>query len=81
MKTTTNLTIHAPSKKAAKFCLEYLLVAWDALHRSGDAPVNTFLEYGDARSARRKRRPCALEEMTKIEVADKEERQARGGRG
>lgn len=52
MKTTINLTIHAPSKKAAKFCLEYLLVAWDALHRSGDAPVNTFLEYGEPKGIR-----------------------------
>lgn len=47
MKTTINLTIHAPSKKAAKECLEHLLWAWDALRRSGDAPANTFLEYGE----------------------------------
>ena len=53
MKTTINLTIHAPSKKAAKVCLEHLLIAWDALHRSGDAPVNTFLEYGEPKGAKR----------------------------
>lgn len=43
MKTTINLTIHAPSKKAAKECLEHLLWAWDRLRKSGDAPINTFL--------------------------------------
>lgn len=53
MKTTINLTIHAPGRKAAKFCLEYLLIAWEALHRSGDAPVNTFLEYGEPKGAKR----------------------------
>ena len=59
MKTTINLTIHAPSKEAAKFCLEYLLTAWDALHRSGEAPANTFLglvvgarEYGKPKGIR-----------------------------
>ena len=52
MKTTINLTIHAPSKKDVKFCLEYLLIAWEALHRSGDAPVNTFLEYGEPKGAK-----------------------------
>lgn len=52
MKTTTNLTIHAPSKKAAKECLEHLLWAWDRLRKSGDAPVNTFLEYGEPKGIR-----------------------------
>ena len=53
MKTTISLTIHAPSKKAAKFCLDHLRWAWDRLHRSGDAPVNTFLEYGEPKGAKR----------------------------
>jgi hypothetical protein len=56
MKTTTNLTIHAPSKKAAKECLEHLLWAWDALRRSGDAPANTFLEYGEPRPLKRRKK-------------------------
>ena len=53
MKTTINLTIHAPSGKAAKACLEHLLWAWNALHKSGDAPVDTFLEYGEPKGAKR----------------------------
>ena len=53
MKTTINLTIHAPSKKAAKACLDHLLWAWNALHKSGEAPVNTFLEYGEPKGAKR----------------------------
>ena len=52
MKTTINLTIHAPGKKAAKACLDHLRWAWDRLHRSGDAPVNTFLEYGEPKGIR-----------------------------
>lgn len=52
MKTTINLTIHAPSKKAAKLCFDHLLWAWDALRRSGDAPANTFLEYGEPKGIR-----------------------------
>ena len=52
MKTTIKLTIHAPSKKAAKACLDHLRWAWDRLHRSGDAPVNTFLEYGEPKGIR-----------------------------
>ena len=52
MKTMVNLTIHAPSKKAAKRCLDHLRWAWDRLHRSGYAPVNTFLEYGEPKGIR-----------------------------
>ena len=58
MKTTINLTIHAPSKKAAKTLLDFLLCAWDTLHKSGEAPINTFLEYGDPKTAKpRKGKP------------------------
>lgn len=56
MKTTLNLTIHAPSKKAAKACLDHLRWAWDRLRRSGDAPINTFLEYGEPRSPKRRKK-------------------------
>ena len=52
MKTTINLTIHAPSKKAARACLEHLLWAWNALCESGYAPVNTFLECGEPKGIR-----------------------------
>ena len=52
MKTTINLTIRAPSKKAAKACLDHLRWAWEALRRSGDAPANTFLEYGEPKGIR-----------------------------
>lgn len=46
MKTTINLTIHAPSKKAAKTCLDFLLCAWDILHRFGEVPIGVFLGCG-----------------------------------
>ena len=52
MKTTVNLTIHASSEWAAKFVRDYLRMAMVRLHRSGDAPVNTFLEYGEPKGIR-----------------------------
>lgn len=58
MKTTINLTIHAPSKKAAKTCLGFLLCVWGVLCEFGEAPINTFLEYGDPKTAKpRKGKP------------------------
>ena len=53
MKTTIQLTIHAPSKKAAVECLTYLRLCWNALRGSGEAPVDTFLEYGYPKGAKR----------------------------
>ena len=52
MKTTVNLTIHAPSRKAAKFCLESLLIAWYTMQEAGDTPANAFLEYGKPKGIR-----------------------------
>ena len=72
MKTTINLTIHAPSRKAAKACFDHLLSAWNSLHKSGEAPVDTFLEYGTPRTVR------PLQEMTETEMDDKRRRREAG---
>ena len=56
MKTTINLTIHAPSKKAAQAMLDHLLWAWHALHKSGDAPVGGFLERGEIKQAKKEKK-------------------------
>ena len=53
MKTTINLTIHAPSVAAAKALLGYRRRMTDLLHENGTLSKDVLLEYGKPKGAKR----------------------------